>query len=310
MKLRRVTTLSLRKRLATALLLVASWSPAAGPPTCRFPPFNLPDQNGQQHSSRSLLGPNGALILFQHSAGSELGEIEQNREAVRKLGLGVAAISNDTVAVLGDLAKRKGIHFPLLADSDSKIRPGWFVLDARGVVSKFFEDDPGGHYTSAAILVHQFGWMPPEPAVEVEGKQLTAKVGASNATVAPGQRVALTVDIDLNPGMHVYAPGVEGYIPIDWKMQDTQAAAVHEPQFPRSTKLYLKAIGETVPAYRGHFRLTRDVTFPLRPEGAAPGPFSVTGSLRYQACDDRVCYIPQELHLTWTFRDQASAQQP
>jgi hypothetical protein len=32
---------------------------------------------------------------------------------------------------------------------------------------------------------------------------------------------------------------------------------------------------------------------------ADPGQFSVDGSLRYQACDDRVCYIPQTLHLQW-----------
>jgi len=209
--------------------------------------------------------------------------MEQNRETFRKLGLRIAALG-------------------------SKVHSGWYVLDARGViVAKYLDDGTGGRYTLNAILIHQFRWTPPEPALEVEGKQLTAKLAASDATVAPGDRVALTLDVDLNPGMHVYAPGVEGYIPIEWKMQDSPAAAMHAPAFPHSEKLYLKAIGETVPAYRNHFRLTRDITIQRPPEGS--GQMTVNGSLRYQACDDRVCYIPQELHLTWTFQ-YAVAKQP
>ena len=233
-----------------------------GPPVgSRFP-----------ENTKDILGPKGAAIL----AGSQPRDIERSREAFRKLGLGIAAVP-------------------------AKIHPGWYVLDARGViVAKFLDSDAAGRYTPAAILVHRFGWTPDQPPAEVEGKQLTAKVAASNVTVAPGDRVALTLDVDLDPGMHVYAPGVEGYIPIDWKIEDTQAATAHAPDFPRSEKLYLKAIGETVPAYRNHFRLTRDLTIGRLP--GASGEFTVSGSLRYQACDDRVCYIPQQLHLAWTFK--------
>jgi hypothetical protein len=32
------------------------------------------------------------------------------------------------------------------------------------------------------------------------------------------------------------------------------------------------------------------------------GNFVVEGTLRYQACDDRVCYVPQELPVKWTFQ--------
>jgi hypothetical protein len=228
----------------------------------------------------SILGPKGALILVYQSAEPASSEIQQNQEALRKLGLGIAALS-------------------------SKIHPGWYVLDGRGViVSKYFDDN--ARYTPAAILVHQFGWTPTEPPATVEGKQLTAEARASNAMVAPGERVALTLDIDLQPNMHVYAPGVDGgYISIDWMMQDSQTATVHPAAFPRSEKLFLKAIGETVPAYRGHFRLTRDITIGRPIDGS--GKFTVPGSLRYQACDERVCYIPQELHLTWTFQYEALA---
>jgi DsbC/DsbD-like thiol-disulfide interchange protein len=258
------------RRLTILSLLCAFLSPLgasdAGPAIgSPFPESNL----------KSILGPKGAVI----SVGPQSRDMEQNQETFRKLGLRIAALS-------------------------SKVHSGWYVLDARGViVAKYLDDATGGRYTAAAILVHKFAWTPPEPAVDVEGKQLSAKAGESNATVAPGERVTLMLDLDLNPGMHVYAPGVEGYIPIEWKMQDSPAASMHAAVFPHSEKLYLKAIGETVPAYRGHFRLTRDITIQRPPEGA--GQLTVPGSLRYQACDDRVCYIPQELHLTWTFQYEA-----
>lgn len=139
----------------------------------------------------------------------------------------------------------------------------------------------------------------------VVGKQLTATLSASRSTVAPGQRIALTLDIDLLPEMHVYAPGVEGYIPIEWKIQDPDAFHPGAAVFPHPEKLYLRAIDETVPAYRGHFRLVRDITIPeeseLKSAVDGPGHFTVDGSLRYQACDNRVCYIPQTLRLQWTF---------
>jgi hypothetical protein len=278
----------MKRRRLTVISLLCTFVAAASD-------FGLPVGSRFPGDLRTLVGPKGAAIFSYSSTDncpvcrSLILEIGQHREAFQKLGVDIAAIG-DQRAVAG--------------------HPGWFVLNSRGViVAKYFEEDAGQAYTSAAILVHRFGWIAPEAPREVEGKQLTAAIGASNSTVAPGQRVALTLDIELQPNMHVYAPGVEGYIPIDWKMQDSDAAQVHSPVFPRAEKLYLKAIDETVPAYRSHFRLTRDITIPpeekLKSAVDGSGHFIVAGSLRYQACDDRVCYIPQNLPLQWTFEYQS-----
>jgi len=255
-------------------------------------------------------------------------ELEQNQNEFRKLGLGVAAISYDSPKVLSNFAHRRGIHFPLLSDENSMFirelgilndsvpadspfhgipHPGSFVLDAKGViVAKYFEEDYRERDTSADILLHQFGVIPEAGRNEVTGRQLTVTPTASNSIVATGQHVALVLDIQLNPGMHVYAPGVEGYIPVDWKMKESNAASAKDAVYPASEKLYLKAIDETVPVYRGHLRLTRDITIgpdaKLKPLLDASGKFVMEGSLRYQACDDQVCYVPQELPLRWTFR--------
>jgi hypothetical protein len=83
---------------------------------------------------------------------------------------------------------------------------------------------------------------------------------------------------------------------------------VDELIFPQSERLHLPGIDETVPAYTGRFRLTRDVTIgaadKVKPLLDGSGQFTLEGSLRYQACDDRVCYIPQNLPVTWTLQFQ------
>jgi hypothetical protein len=262
-------------------------------------------------------------------------ELEHNKDEFLKRGLAVAAVSYDSAVVLRNFADRKGIHFPLLSDPDSRLirelnilndtvpkdsaffgipYPGSFLVDAKGViVAKYFQDDFRERYTSADILVHEFGATPDSAKTEVEGRQLTLTAAASNSMVAPGQRVALALAIDLKPNMHVYAPGVEGYIAIDWKMKDSESAAAGEVKFPPSEKLYLKAIDETVPVFRGQFRLARDIVIgpeaKLKPLVDAAGNFTVEGTLRYQACDDRLCYIPQELPLKWTFQYESFDRQ-
>lgn len=255
-------------------------------------------------------------------------ELEHNREEFRKLGVGLAAISYDSVAVLHNFAERRGIHFPMLSDPDSKIirsvgllnesvphdtpffgipNPGTFILDAKGnIKAKYFEDDFRERFTAADILTRQYGVEPGADRHEVTGKQLNATVSASNFVVRGGQRVALALDIELKPNMHVYAPGVDGYIPIEWKMKDSAAFAPHEVKLPPSKMLHLPAIDETVPVYAGTFRIVRDITIAAEPKVKplvdASGKFTVEGTLRYQACDDRKCYIPQELPLKWTFQ--------
>ena len=84
--------------------------------------------------------------------------------------------------------------------------------------------------------------------------------------------------------------------------------AAHEVIFPKSQMLNLPAIGETVPTYTDSFRLTRDVSIGEadKVKALADGSdrFTLEGTLRYQACDDRICYIPQNLPVKWTLQFQ------
>ena len=108
--------------------------------------------------------------------------------------------------------------------------------------------------------------------------------------------------------MHVYAPGVQGYIPIDWKLEDGAATKLHSFAYPPSRVMHLKAIGESVPVYRSRVQLTREITFgsddALKSLVSSAGELTVKGSFRYQACDDRECYLPQTVPLEWRFQFQ------
>ena len=244
---------------------------------------------------------------------------------LREQGYGLAAISYDSVAVLKAFADRQHITYPLLSDPDSKIirefgiqnvtvpansmaygipYPGTYVVDPSGkVVAKFFEEDYKERTPTLEILDRVGGAIGSIPAT-VEAKHLRLSSSASTAVVHPNQRVALFLDIDLMPKMHVYAPGVKGYIAIDWKMTGT-AAKLYPVKYPVPENLRLEVIKETVPVYRGHVRLVEDVVIgmdaQLKPLLDPHGELTLEGSLRYQACDDHECYIPETVPLKWTF---------
>src|SRR5215467_15971491 len=76
----------------------------------------------------------------------------------------------------------------------------------------------------------------------VETKHLRLTQSASVDTVRPGQRFSLALEIELKPGMHVYAPSVEGYIPIDWSMAPNNTIVAHPVVTPPSKMLHLPAI--------------------------------------------------------------------
>jgi len=254
-------------------------------------------------------------------------ELERDLNGIRKEGLGLAAVSYDSVAVLKDFADRRHITFPLLSDSDSKIirafgilnetvptgsafsgipYPGTFILDRQAkVVSKYFEEDYRERVSASDILSRDFGQTGDAAPGVVENKHLRMRSTASTLVALPGHRISLILDIDLKPNMHVYAPGVKGYIPIDWTL-DPGGAKPLAFSYPASRMMHLKAIGETVPVYRDHVRIQREITFSaedqLKPLVTAAGELVLRGSFRYQACDDRECYIPMTVPLEWRFR--------
>jgi hypothetical protein len=178
------------------------------------------------------------------------------------------------VAVLKNFADRQHIRYPLLSDPESKIirdfdilnetvptgtaqygipYPGTFILDTQGrVIAKYFEDDYRERVSASDILIRQFGKSVDVQGDVVETKHLRLATAASTPRARPGHRIVLSLEIDLKPKMHVYSPGVQGHIPIEWKLEAGTLAKLHAFEYPPSKQMRLKAISETVPVYQGH----------------------------------------------------------
>ena len=257
-------------------------------------------------------------------------ELERDYSLVRKGGLGLAAVSYDSVGVLKNFADRKAITFPLLSDPDSHIirafgilndsvkpestqygipYPGTYLLDANGrVVAKYFEDDMRERISASAILAGHFREPVASASATVAAKHTALTTAASTPIAMPGHRILLSLDIDLPAHMHVYAPGVAGYIAVEWNVDPAGGTKVQPVRFPTPEKLYLKAIQETALIYRRKVRLTREITFgqeaTLKPLVDANGALVLKGTFRYQACDDRVCYPPETVPVEWRFQFQ------
>ena len=87
-------------------------------------------------------------------------ELQSQLETLQEQGIGVAAISYDSVEVVADFAKRRGITFPLLADSDSSVISDFGILNtvaAEGVGNN--ADDPSVK-ADVARYVSAFGANP------------------------------------------------------------------------------------------------------------------------------------------------------
>ncbi len=247
-------------------------------------------------------------------------ELQRNLAKIQAQGLGVAAISYDSRAVLEDFAKRREITYPLLSDPDSSIirsfgilnesapkntpffgvpYPGTFIVSPAGVVTaKYFAPDYRERDTAAEILVRQFGISGDAQRSTAETKHLKVIASASAEAERPGQRVALVLDLELKPKMHIYAPGVANYLPVQWSLESNPQFTAGDVEYPKARVIQLPVIDEKVPVYTDHVRLIRDITVSQN----ASTPLVVKGSLAYQACDDTQCYIPAKIPLEWTLQ--------
>jgi DsbC/DsbD-like thiol-disulfide interchange protein len=132
------------------------------------------------------------------------------------------------------------------------------------------------------------------PAVQTTA-HLELKTSASAASVARNGKVTLQVDVTPKPKMHVYAPGQDGYIAIDLALTADAAFTAAKAKYPAGEKYVMPALNETQIVYGKPFRITQDVTL----KSAAAGTVTIKGTVRYQACDDAICYLPKTVPVEW-----------
>lgn len=246
-------------------------------------------------------------------------QLEASLEDFTDNGIGVVAISYDTVDILNSFSERMGgIGFPMLADPDSQIIeaygirnpnpapgsrtdgmafPGTYVVDADGIVQeKYFHDSHRIRETAETILMKTFG-ADGGRRIEVQLPQFDFVAYASEDSLRPGNTVTLVAEVELPDRMHLYAPGSD-YTAADLRIVETDHVKMRELTLPEPESLYLAPIDETVPVYHGTARIERDIA--LAP-AYRQDSVAVDVILTYQTCDDEICFPPDDFQFTMHF---------
>lgn len=154
--------------------------------------------------------------------------------------------------------------------------------------------------------VPQSGRPPVEQKAErrTDTPHIVVTTSMSVQAAAPGATLTLIVDVVPKPGMHVYAPGQSEYIPVSVTLEPDAAIKTRPPRFPPPELFFFEPLQETQRVYSRSFRIRQDVTVAataaVRERAAAGRGLTVRGVLKYQACDDTICYVPVDVPVSWT----------
>lgn len=145
-----------------------------------------------------------------------------------------------------------------------------------------------------AVMLAGAAPQAPAPATRTSTRHLDV---ASSVSIKAG-KVVLVVDVSPKDAMHVYSPEQKDYIPVSLKIETVDGLTASPAEFPKAEKRAFPALNETQLVYSRPFRITLPVTI----RGTLAG--TIKGTLRYQACDETICYIPVNVPLTWTLPDR------
>ena len=233
---------------------------------------------------------------------------------MQKAGLGVAAVSYDSKAILKRFADAHQITYPLLSDPGSAVIrrfgilntnipegnmfygvpfPGDYLLTADGTVKdKYFLPNYQTRPTASGILLAEFNVVGDPASVSIGAEDVQAKISLSSAQAAPGQELGVVVDIAIAPGWHIYGqPLPENYVATSLTFAG-DAVAQQSMVLPPAVPLEFKALGETLPVYEGSVQGKGSI---LISGSVQPGTTKIRGTFRFQECNDSICKLPQEV---------------
>ena len=206
----------------------------------------------------------------------------------------VAADVKKYVSGGGGNARMVGIAFP-----------GTFILDRDGrVQSRFFEEFYIERNTVSSMMMRVGGKGEAVTGTRISTAHLDINTYSSDAAVAPGTRFSVAFDITPKPRIHVYAPGAAGYRAVGVTIAPQPFVRVLPIEYPLSEIYFFKPLNERVPVYQKPFTLVQELILEGQPEAQAAfrgkESVTITGSVDYQACDDKVCFNPTSVPVSWT----------
>jgi DsbC/DsbD-like thiol-disulfide interchange protein len=132
------------------------------------------------------------------------------------------------------------------------------------------------------------------PRVEVTAVPASIRVLA-------GTEVLAAIRVRLPPGVHVNSntPNNSSLIPTVLSVDASSSISVTEITYPKSIEFRQRASSLVLDVYERDFRIGFRVRVARTRE---PGVVRLNTRLRYQACDDSLCYPPRTISTPMTFR--------
>jgi thioredoxin:protein disulfide reductase len=119
------------------------------------------------------------------------------------------------------------------------------------------------------------------------------------SAVAPGASIKAALDVTLAEGLHANAnkPRDPKLIPLVLSVNAPAGITVQEIVYPQPTDLKQANADQPLSVYERQFAI--GVVLQVA-SGTPGGDVTVPGRLRYQACDEKVCYLPVTIPVAWT----------
>jgi peroxiredoxin len=185
--------------------------------------------------------------------------------------------------------------------------PGTFMLDAEDrVSSRFFEEFYRERNTTSNVMLKLGIGLSPIAAIQGSTAQLKFTAYSSNPSVTVGTRFSIAVEVEPEPGMHVYAPGAEtmGYRVIGLTLAPSELLRYEPVEFPESEIYHFEPLDELVPVYQQPFTILQEIVVDASETAEAAmaemEALTLSGSLEFQACDDAICYLPVSMPISFT----------
>jgi DsbC/DsbD-like thiol-disulfide interchange protein len=122
--------------------------------------------------------------------------------------------------------------------------------------------------------------------------RLAVAVSADAASIVPGRPLTLRFALRPAAGIHVYAPGNPDYIPVSVTLQLPKGVQADRAVYPPGEDYEFGELKEIVQVYSHPFEVRQRITVTRAAARAAGTALTIEGSVRYQACTDKVCFPP------------------
>ncbi len=122
-------------------------------------------------------------------------------------------------------------------------------------------------------------------------------------TAAPGQRVAMAVNVDIDPTWHLYAHGDTNFIGLDLAPSAFFPLLEFAAEYPHGHEG--EFFGEKVEMIAGKNVIQASA---LVADGMPAGQYPLDFEVTIQACDDKTCLAPANVPVSFTLTVQESAE--